>query len=322
MADFWGFRWFALLVLFGIGGCSSISLESAKSLSSAGESFTVQAKAAVFVSESEFQLARDSEALMHGYSNTTTDDQYQEILSLSEKLNGELSKRAAVLDKLGEVYSAFGSLAAINTAGDTESAIDKLGASINEYATARGKEQPVKASVAGVISKVGGVTAGEIQKRRVKEVSVEIRLRLIVFKNLLADPLVASQMQSYKSHVGSSYGAAVRQLWDSGLYDPTQLLNDFGSVSGMTAQKDALKTINSSPPLQRAFREFLAKRQEQKLTLIAESYDSTLSILGKLIGDHEKLEKGEELNLARIREMTARLKEIVSIISKAKAGDS
>ncbi|WP_286920067.1 hypothetical protein [Pseudomonas sp. UBA6699] len=293
MAEFlWFFRWFALLVPLGIGGCSSISLESAKSLSAAGESFAVQAKSAVFVSESEYQLARDSEALMHGYSDTTTDDQYKEILSLSDKLKEELSKRAAVLDKLSEAYSAFGSLAAINSTGDTESAIDTLGASINEYAIARGQQPPVKASVAGVISKVGGVTAGEIQERRVKEGSAEIRFRLIAFKGLLSDTLVASQMLSYKSYVNSSYGAAVRQLWDSGLYDPTPLLNDFGSNSSMTAQKDALKTINSSPQLQRAFREFLLKRQEQKLSLIDESYYATISTLAKLIGEHEKLEKG------------------------------
>lgn len=327
MVEFFGvFKWFALLVFIGIGGCSSISLESAKSLSAAGESFAVQAKSAVFVSEYEYQLARDSEALMHGYSNTATDGQYNEILSLSDKLKEELSKRAAVLDKLGEVYSAFGSLAAISTTGDTESAIDTLGASINEYAIARGQKPPVEASVAGVISKVGGATAGEIQKRRVKEGSAEIRFRLIAFKGLLSDTLVASQMIGYKSYVNSSYGAAVRQLWDSGLYDPAPLLNDFGAASGMTAQKDALKTINSSPQLQGAFREFLLKRQEQKLSLVEESYYATISTLTKLIGEHEKLEKGDELNLARIREMTARLEEIISIISdakaKAKAGNS
>jgi hypothetical protein len=319
MGDFSRFRACILLAFLQLGACSSINLESAKSLSTAGENFSVQARSAVFVSENEYQRARDAEAIMHGYSGTTKDDNYKTLLRTTKIINDELSKRAATLDKLSEVYGHFGNLASINASGDTETALDNLGSSINEYAVATRKSPPIQPSVAGVISKVGGITAEEFQKRKIEKASKEIRLKLIIFKDLLSDPLVKSQMLSMKNYVDTSYSAAARILWNEGVYDPSLLLSDFGAGLGMSAQKESLKIVSSNPNVQNALRELLYQRQERRSDLISESYDSTVVILGRLIGEHEKLEKGEELSLVRIRELTSRLKEIISIASKVNA---
>src|SRR5262245_1680802 len=60
----------ALIALLTLG-CSSISPEAARRLSVTGQNTAVQAQQNTLVSDQEYLRARDSEALLHGFSGTT-----------------------------------------------------------------------------------------------------------------------------------------------------------------------------------------------------------------------------------------------------------
>ena len=72
----------SLPVAFLISACSGISVESARQLSVTGTNVAVQARQSVIGADAEYLRGRDSEALLHGFSNTTGSDEYKAILKL------------------------------------------------------------------------------------------------------------------------------------------------------------------------------------------------------------------------------------------------
>ncbi|WP_020483058.1 hypothetical protein [Methylomonas sp. MK1] len=305
-----------VLVLF-LTGCSSISLDAAKSLSVTGKNVATQTQENIFVSDNEYLRARDSEALMHGVSGTVGLESYNNILALFSNIHQELLTRTVVFEKLSDVYDSFGDLAGLEASKETQAALGNLGGAINEYAKAVNSKPPISSDTTAVISEIGGLIAEEIQKAKIKEASKQIRSNLEEFLQLLETPLVREQMNGFKQFLASDRKTAIITLWNAGLYDPTPLLNDIGADVGLTAQKDASKLLASSPVLTGAMGEIIDKRLTHKSELIERSYDVSLSSIRNLIAEHKKLEEGQELDLARLREIVSRLKGIAALLAKS-----
>ncbi len=350
-----------------LAGCSSISIESAKNLGTAGKEASVQSSANVFVSNDEYQRAMDAEAFFHAFAGTSIP---QQLSTDYEAIQTELNARKIVFSKLGDVYDAFSTLAATNAATGVETAINGLGNAVNDYASTFNKSPVISNSAQGFIAGIGGLVAAEIQKRKIKQSSVLIRERLNEFDKLFNDPLVRSQIITFKQSIAQTRASAIKLLWESGIIDPSPLINQMSADAGLKASKEAAKLLNNqtinkngtnsdlkdskeaskliiNPPtnkkssdadlkgskvsikkvskkedtkdqLMSRIRDGLGgvieNRFNQKINLIERGYVAGLKAVKELIEKHEKLEDGEELNLARLRQIVAELQRITELI--------
>ena len=310
----------ALLALSSLfSACSGIRIEAARTLGATGRNIALQTQQNIFISDQEYLRARDVEALFHGFSGTTTSQEYIEILKIYEDIHLELTNRSMVFEKLADLYDAFGELAGLDAGGQTEKTLADLGGAIEEYSKQFNQTSPIYNDTTVVISKIGGLVAAEIQKKKIREASIRIRARVEGIQKLLGNSLVREQLTGFREYLTSARKASFILLWDQGLYDPTPLLNDLGAEAGLVAKKDAAAGIKPNTPLGNALVEVLAKRLEMKADLIKRSYDASLASLAGLIAEHKKLEKGVALDLTRLHAIAAELRNIVVLLSNVKA---
>lgn len=305
-----------MVALFMFAGCSTVSMEGARQLSVLAKDVAVMGKANIFASEDEFNRSLDAEELFHGIIGAEETQTVLKMRELYQEIQNELTARQLVFASLESVYTSFAALAVLDSAVETENAINNLGGAINSYAAALGKSSSDFNTEMGVIANVGGVVAGEIQKNRIKESSALIRKRLAEFYNLLGDPLVREQTSGFKLLLGTNRHTAITMLWEKGVYQPDTLLNDFGADAGLTVQKDAAKIVLADSDLREGLNRVISRRLSQKLDLVENGYDSSLAAIKNLILEHQKLEAGQELDLASVRLVVSDLQRTVSLLSK------
>lgn len=306
-------------VIFVISACASVNIDSARTLGKAGRSVAVQAQQNIMVSDKEYLRARDSEALLHGYSGTTQSDAYMQLLDSYGVIQQELAKRSVVFEKLADLYDAFGELAGLDAGAQTEKALGDLGGAIAEYAKQVKQPALLSSDATAAISKIGGIIASEIQKAKIKEASILIRERVNAFQELLGSKLVREQMTGFRELLASDRKVAFIILWDAGVYDPKPLLDDFGADAGLVAQNNVAALIKSNRQLGNALKEVLDKRlARNQFDLIEKSYDASLAALRHLVSEHKKLEQGEPLDLGRLQAIVAELRGVVVLLGKAK----
>ncbi len=306
----------ALLSL--LSACSRIQVEAARTLGEAGREVALQARQNILVSDQEYLRARDSEAIIHGFNETTASEEYVGILKLYHTIHLELSTRSAVFQRLADLYNAFGELAGLDAGGQTEKALKDLGGAVGDYAKLIKRASPAYDDATAALSRIGGLTAAEIQKKKIKEASLRIRGRVEDIQGLLENSLVREQMTGFHKLLASVRSASLILLWRQGLFDPAPLLDDFGEEVGLAVKRDAVARIKPDEPLGKALAEVIARRLEMKAELIEKSYDTSLSSLADLIAEHKKLEKGDAPDLARIRAIAAELRTIADMFSTGK----
>lgn len=311
-----------LIVVFLSTGCSSISIEGARQLGASGKDVVVQHQRNILASDEEYQRAMDAESLFHGISGTMNSPAYKAILELYDKIQLELSSRSVVFSTLAGAYDAFGNLAGLDASTEVETSIGNLGGAVNSYAVAIGQEPVISDATTGVISRIGGLVAAEVQKEKIKEASILIRKRLKTFVELFEDPLVREQILGFKSVLGSNRKAAIEKLWDKGVYSPKPLLDEMGAEAGFVAQTDAITLVIADKQLSNGLWEVANRRLSHKIGLIEKGYDASVKALKRLIAEHEKLEKGQELDLSRLRQIAARLQSIASLLKKTPTENS
>ncbi len=310
---------FVSCVAFMASACASINIDSAKTLGKAGRSVAVQTQQNIMVSDKEYLRARDSEALLHGYSGTTQSTLYMQLLNSYDEIQQELAKRSVVFEKIANLYDAFGELASLDAGAQTEKAIGELSGAITEYAKQVKQPVPLSDSATTLISKTGGMVATQIQKAKIRETSTQIREKVDAFRQLLENKLVREQMTGFREALASSRKAAFIMLWDAGVYDPKPLFDEFGQDAGLVAQNNVAALIKSNPQLGNAVKEVLDKRlARSQFNLIEKAYDVSLAALKNLVSEHKKLEDGELLDLARLQATVAELRGIVVLLGKVK----
>jgi hypothetical protein len=299
----------AILVLVALlaSACSNINIEAAKALSSTGRDTASRIQQNVLASEKEYLRGRDCIALCNGFDDTTKTKKYQEILEGYDKNQKEIRSRSVVFERLAELYTAFGELAGLDAGVQTEKALKDLGEAINGYAKATDQSWSVPSDATVVISKIGGLLTEEIQKAKIKEASKQIRDKVEDFIELLKYESTGEHLLAYRKDLFSERKHAFKILWSKGVYDPKPIFDDFGEDAGLTAQGEAVKKINPDSELGKAIAEVIDKRLELKSNTIQEDYDASLAAIKQLIKEHNKLEKGEPLDLAHLRAITAKL---------------
>lgn len=302
-----------VFLIVTISGCSTLSIESAKELGSAGQEASGSAVANIFVSDEEYQRAMDAEEFFHGFAGSNVPQQ----LSVDyDMIQAELSSRSVVFKKLVDVYTEFEKLASIDAATGIETAINGLGDAVNNYASNQNKGAAISKSTQGVIAKIGGLMAKEIQKEKIQKSSMLIRERLVVFKALFSDPLVKKQLTSFKQAIAQNRASAIRLLWKKGVYDPSPLINEMGAEAGLKANKEALKIINDKkdPTIRNGLDKVITARLSRKINLIEKGYETSANFVAQLIIKHEKLEKGEKLNFTTLRQKITELRSITDTL--------
>ena len=296
-----------------MAGCSSLSIESAKSLGTAGQEASAQNTAAIFVSDDEYQRAMDAEAFFHGFAGESVPQQLSDDY---ENIQAELRARKIVFSKLGDVYEAFSGLAAIDAATGIETAINGLGDAVNGYAAARKESPVISSSAQGVIAGIGGLVAAEIQKKKIKQSSILIRERLTAFAKLFEDRLVQTQMTEFKKNLAQNRSSVIQLLWMKGVFDPNPLIDQMGADAGLKASKEAIKIVNDPKDtrVRGGLEKVIVARLDRKINLIEKGYHASVQAVEELIGKHEQLEEGEELNLTRLRQIIAELQRITELL--------
>ncbi len=296
-----------LVVMFLTSACSNINIEAAKALSSTGRDTASRIQQNVLASEKEYLRGRDCIALCNSFDNTTKTKGYKKILEDYDKNQKEIRSRSVVFERLAELYTAFGELAGLDAGGQTEKALKDLGEAINEYAKTTDQPWSVSSDTTEVISKIGGLLAEEMQKAKIKKANVLIRTKVEDFVKLLKYESTDEHFLEYREDLFSERKLAFKILWSKGVYDPKPILDDFGEDAGLTAQGEAVKKINPDSELGKAIAEVIDKRLELKSKAIQEDYYASIAAIKQLIEEHNKLEKGEPLDLAHLRAITAKL---------------
>lgn len=310
-----------LLLVFLSTGCSSISIEGCDSLVPRERSLWYKIRG-IYLLLMKNTSAMDAESLFHGVSGTMESPAYTAILELYGKIQLELSSRSVVFSTLAGVYDAFGNLAGLDASTEVETSIGNLGGAVNSYAVAIGQQQVITDAPTGVISRIGGLVAAEVQKEKIKEASILIRERLDTFVELFKDPLVHEQIVGFKNLLGSNRKAAIEMLWDKGVYSPKPLLDEMGAEAGFVAQKDGIELVIADKKLSKGLWEVVDRRFSRKFELIEKGYDASVKALKRLITEHKKLEKGQELDLSRLRQIVAELQSIASLLDKTPTENS
>ncbi len=302
----------AFLVVL-LAGCSSLSIESAKNLGTAGQEISAQSTANIFASENEYQRAMEAEAFFRGIAGMKIPEQ----LSRNFKtIQAELSARKTVFSKLGDIYDAFSDLVGVDADTEVETAINGLGDAVNGYAAARKKSPVISSSANGVIAKIGGLIAAEVQTKKIKQSSILIRKHLAAFIKLFEDPLVRTEITTFKQNLAQNRASAIQLMWKKGVYDPSPLIDQMGADAGLKANKNAIKFINdpNDTTIKRGLESVIVARLNRKINLIVNGYDDSVKAVKELIVKHKKLEEGKELSLARLRQIIAELQRITELL--------
>lgn len=294
------------LLVAAAAGCSSLNTESARTLGAAGCDVTGSGGEAVFASRSEYQRALDAEAFFHGYAGAPVPER---LLADYRTIQAELGARRLVFNQLSEVYALFLSLADARAADGLGAAVNRLGEAVNGYAAQINKAAAVTSADKDALARIGGLAGKRIQQRKLKAASALIRERLESFAGLLEDPLVRTQLTSFRRNLAASRSAAVKLLWEKGLLDPSPLISELGGDAGLKACKDAAKIIADpkSGFVQEALGAVVSSRLERRLDLVEQGYDASVRALRELAAQHRALENGGAASRARLHQLMTEL---------------
>jgi len=303
----WGFRLAAaaLLPALLVSGCASTCIDSAKRLAPLGKEVSAKVVGNIFATDDEFQRAMDAEAFLNGLGGQKIP---QQLLENELLIQSELTARKRVFDSLGEAYDAWAALASVNAAGDAQTALNDLGDAVNAYAKALGKGAVMSAPEKDAIARIGGWVASAVQKRKVVKSSALIRDCLREFAALLEDPRVRMQMTTFRATLVENRLAALQDLWNRRLIDPTPLIDQLGDEVGLKATKDAAKNINDVA--RSGLTQVVENRFARKAAAIERGYDVSVKTIKTLIAKHEKLERDGDVDLAELRQAVAELRQV------------
>ena len=215
------------------------------------------------------------------------------------KLQKELASRAAVLGNLADSYDALASLASYDASGSFNTALGGLVGSTNAYLKGAGLNT-IPPNDSALIPLVGGLLASTIQQQMVRDASAKIRPRL-------ADVIAAmekyqSEFVNFRKAVVDQGGDAAIVLSGSGLFSAVPALNAIGSPYGYTAIGSADRIL-ANPKFQQArlgLAAVQAAQAQQQVTLVATTFDQSLSLLRRLQAQHVALENSQPTDLAGI----------------------
>lgn len=302
----------AFLTVLLLQGCSSLNVENAAKLGTAGKEVSAAAAAGIFASDSEFRSAREAEIFFHSYTGVQPP---ADMLAAYTGIHAELRARKAVFTKLAAAYTAFSGLAARDEPARIAASIDELGDAVNGYAAAVDTSPVISGTASGIAGQIAHAALSGKKNRMLKQASALIRVRLARMLELLDDPLVREQMTGFRRNLARNRITAVQLLWMHGLLDPAPLLDQMAADAGLRAGSDAAVIVRNSKRIGNGLQAVMTDRLNNTVSLIDKGYDSTLDALRELIAEHEKLEKGESVTNAQLLQIIYGLQTVTERLS-------
>jgi hypothetical protein len=304
-----------LMILSCLAGCSTVSVDNAKTLGAAGKEVSTQVSSNIFASDDEYRQGIEADLFLHGYADTQVPEA---VAAGYRKVAIELGARKLVFSKLHDLYSAFYDLASSGDGSGIDRSLVDFGNAVNGYAASRQRRALVPSSAVGLAGEAGKLIAADRQRRSIIRTSALIRGHLIELLQLLDDPLVRTQMETFRQNLVQNRVSAIKLLWRSGLLDPVDLIDQMGQSEGLkTAPKsgDAIGNRRYAS-VRNGLQSVVDYRLENKVRLVAQGYDASVNALKVLIARHEKLEKGEEVSVAELRGISGELQVITGLLAK------
>lgn len=294
-----------LLAASALSGCATVRIDTAGHLGDAGHQTAEAIAETLFLSDSFLDQAADLDTFVFYYEAggevpAELEAERKKLFDSYKTIHEEFKHRRQVFADLGITYQQFADLADKGTELETAAAVDRLGSAVNKYAESLGKKAIFSGSVQKALPQLGWLAAAELKKKRIKQASVLIRERLTAFAALLNDPLVKEEMLGFQQHMSSLEGDRLQVLWDAGVFDPSPLLDQLGTETGLQAAVNVGEVLRKDKPLSDSLGKVIESRLRRKLETIAENYHASLKTLEELIREHEALEKDGPLNLARL----------------------
>lgn len=310
----------ALAVVLAVlaGGCSSVSLDDARALATNGE--TVASADAAFIviprQQHATYVSSLSLASRMGECNTyALTPMSSEGLERASNYFSELASVQAFFLEAAATYRAFGDLASYDSAQQVETGLGGMTAAGNDFA-AKVKAPAIPANVGGVISKLGGMTAEEVQKRKLEAGSVAIRERLEPF---------AAALRKYKAgflkvrQEDSVIGYEVAEtLWCAGLIDARPALRQIIAGYGFDlADGGKAITATTTPSLKKPVASIFQAKRAAALDEIATAYDQVIAGLDALIAEHRKFEQGQPVDGEYLQKQILNIRTLVESALKS-----
>lgn len=310
-----------ILVMALAAGCASKTLTSGAALSTAGKVASSAMKQAAISSPDAIQYLKDSDRLLSSLYGNAAQPQLKQRFALMDSIQKELSLRAAVLESLGETYSALLDLASYDASAAVTTSLTSLVASANAYLKAA-NSNPIPTDVSGSAPLVAGIVVNLVQQHDIRETSGEIAT--ILDAVIQAMEKYRSSFIGFKEIVTSQSADSATILFGAGFYSVSPLLNYYGGPYGYVAVADADKRI--ALPQNQRFRAALtsigAGRTQDRVALVSTAYDQSLSALRKLKIEHEALQNGGTLQLSDVFAAIGELQDTVAKFRTAFSGQT
>jgi hypothetical protein len=246
------------------------------------------------------------------------------MLMSIDQIRQALSLREQMMRQLAHTYDAFGALANYDAPGEVNSSLVSLSGSINSYAdtvSPRSSEgNAVAASEIGA-TEVATLIMGEEQSRKIKATSTLIRIQLIKIVPLMQKE--KSTLQRVQKEIVRGSQQSALALWQLGFAEPTPILGEQVGQLGLTfdpgSYNDRLEKLSKMDRhiLESAIGNVVRYRAQRQAELQAAIIDQNVDGLNDLISQHEKLEKGEAVDLAAVTAHISQMRALVDQLSVA-----
>jgi hypothetical protein len=224
----------------------------------------------------------------------------------------ELAHVKAFFTQLSKTYEGFGALAGYGASAQVNQGLAGLTSATNDYLKATGAN-PLPANVTNVAAVVGGILVQEEQKRRVKEASASIRdvvekfnAALKAHKAAFTQPRVIEIRDGYK---------VVTALWCIGLLDARAIIENLSSGYGLAvaAAPDTPVDAKDMPLLKTAIEGVIQSQSVRAQAASDSAYDGITDGLDNLVNEHNKLERGQPVDIGTLQTKLAQLRQIIEL---------
>jgi hypothetical protein len=291
-----------IIISLAVGGCSSIELQSAQTLAAVGEKTATMLGDSAKAPADWLNTYLDGEYLLSGLEPGYSPPS-ESMLSAVESVKESFVSRAFIFNEISNAYSAFFQLASYNASKDMEDSLDELSGAINAFSKhVLSSTYPVISDAAsGVISSIRGVVRQEIQKRRVKKASEEIRKRLQVIAELMKKDAERRAVISVNKEIARNSYKIMAFLSRIGALDAMSILRTFAAKYDLELTKGEV-TPASNSAINAAIHLMLIGKNRRAEIATQKHYDASVALVQKLISQHDQLEKGEPMDLGSVRE--------------------
>ena len=311
------FKTVAIAWVVACASCSSMSREAASALATQGQDAASAYATSVNTTKAELDTYVEGQYLIAPL--TDRDEPSASMLKSINEVQSALSLRAQMMMQLAETYRAFGNLANYDAAAQVNQAMVNLSGAVNAYGAAVSPgSTPISGTASSTAGEVGALLAGAEQSRRIRQASALIRTQQTKIGPLLEKE--KTTLKNVQDEIVRGSRDTELALWDAGFADPSPILAaQLGQLGLQFEPADYQHHFDALSKSDRAnFRSAIGSvvryRAQRQAALQDEILDQTVDGLSALIGEHEKLEQGKDLNLpaltAHVTQMRAFVDEL------------